>query len=95
MYLLDTNHCSLILLNNSTIINLIEEVEETNIDTTIITTGELIYMAENSTYQEQNLIRINQFIEDIKVYSIDQEAARIYGKIKANLIKEWRTRYLA
>ena len=89
MYLLDTNHCSLILLNNPTIIHRIEEVEESNIATTIITAGELIYMAENSTYREQNLTRLNQFLEDIRVYYLDEETARIYGKIKADLIKQF------
>ena len=62
MYLLDTNHCSLIFLKNQTIVNYIEEVGETNIATTIITVGELIYMAENSTYKE--LIKANNQLKD-------------------------------
>jgi tRNA(fMet)-specific endonuclease VapC len=89
MYLLDTNHCSLILLNNSRVSQRIQEVGEANIATTIITAGELIYMAENSTYREENLSRIYQFIEDIRVYYIDENTARIYGKIKATIIKQF------
>ncbi|SKB14237.1 PIN domain-containing protein [Planktothrix sp. PCC 11201] len=89
MYLLDTNHCSLILLNNQAVIQNIEQVGETNIATSIITAGELIYMAENSTNKDQNLTLINQFIEDIRVYYIDQETAKFYGQIKAALIKEF------
>ncbi|MGL5131867.1 MAG: type II toxin-antitoxin system VapC family toxin, partial [Planktothrix sp.] len=61
----------------------------TNIATSIITAGELIYMAENSTNKDQNLTLINQFIEDIRVYYIDQETAKFYGQIKAALIKEF------
>ena len=45
MYLLDTNHCSLIFLKNQTVLDYIQEVGETNIATTIITVGELTYMA--------------------------------------------------
>ena len=89
MYLLDTNHCSLILKRNKTILDCIEEVGETNIATTIITAGELIYMAENSTYKEQNLTRINEFLEDIRIYYIDEKTANIYGKIKAGLIHQF------
>lgn len=89
MYLLDTNHCSLILLKNKTILDYIEQVGETNIATTIITVGELTFMAEKSTYKEQNLIRINDFFSDIIVYYIDEKTAKIYGKIKASLIKQF------
>jgi tRNA(fMet)-specific endonuclease VapC len=43
MYLLDTNHCSLIFLKNQSVLDYIQEVGEMNIATTIITVGELTY----------------------------------------------------
>ncbi|MDJ0846544.1 type II toxin-antitoxin system VapC family toxin [Crocosphaera sp.] len=89
MYLLDTNHCSLILLKNKTIFDGIRRVRESNIATTIITVGELTFMAENSKYREQNLIRLEEFLADIGVYYVDEKTAKIYGKIKAHLIKEF------
>ncbi len=89
MYLLDTNHCSLILLKNQTILDYIKKIGETNISTTIITVGELSFMAENSTYQAQNLTRLDQFLADIRVYYIDEKTAKIYGQIKAGLIKKF------
>ena len=89
MYLLDTNHCSLILLQNALILQQIKRVGEVNIATTIITVGELAFMAENSRNPEENLSCINKFLEDIRFYFIDQETAQVYGKIKADLIKEF------
>lgn len=89
MYLFDTNHCSLILLDDSAIIHRIQAVGEPKIATTMITAGELVYMAENSTYRRENLSRIDQFLEDIRIYSIDENTAKIYGQIKAGLIREF------
>jgi tRNA(fMet)-specific endonuclease VapC len=89
MYLLDTNHCSLIFLKNQTVIDYIQEVGETNIATTIITVGELTYMAENSSYKEENLTRIEQFLADIRIYYVDDVTAKIYGQIKAGLINKF------
>lgn len=89
MYLLDTNHCSLILIKNQIIFDCIKRVGETNIATTIITVGELTFMAENSKYREQNLTRLDEFLADIRVYYVDEKTAKIYGQIKANLIKEF------
>jgi tRNA(fMet)-specific endonuclease VapC len=89
MYLLDTNHCSLILLKNPVILDYIKEIGDTNMATTVITVGELTYMAENSTYQEQNLILLKEFLEDIRLYYIDEKTAQIYGQIKASLIKKF------
>jgi len=89
MYLLDTNHCSLLLLNDPAIIYRIQTVGEANIATTIITAGELVYMAKNSTYQRENLSRVDQFLEDIRIYYVDQKTAKSYGQIKAALIKEF------
>ena len=93
MYLLDTNHCSLIFLRNPTILKVIEQVGETNLATSIITVGELIYMAENSTYREQNLARINEFLKDINIYYLDEEIAKNYGQIKAALIRQFGPKY--
>ena len=89
MYLLDTNHCSLIFLKNQTVLDYIQEVGERNIATTIITVGELTYMAENSSYKEENLTRIEQFIADIRIYYVDDVTAKIYGQIKAGLINKF------
>lgn len=89
MYLLDNNHCSLIFLKNQPVLDYIQEVGEMNIANTIITVGELTYMAQNSSYKEENLTRIEQFIADIRVYYVDDLTAKIYGQIKAGLINKF------
>lgn len=89
MYLLDTNHCSLIFLKNQTVLDYIREVGEQNLATTIITVGELTYMAENSRYQSENLTRLEEFLADIKIYYIDDKTAKIYGQIKSGLINKF------
>ena len=89
MYLLDNNHCSLIFLKNQPVLDYIQEVGEMNIATTIITVGELTYMAQNSSYKEENLTRIEQFIADIRIYYVDDVTAKIYGQIKAGLINKF------
>jgi tRNA(fMet)-specific endonuclease VapC len=55
MYLLDTNHFSRLILGDSTIRQQIAEVGESAIAISIITQGELMYMAYNSEQQQQNL----------------------------------------
>ena len=88
MYLLDTNHCSAIFLGNAKII---EKLADSNlkIATSTITMGELILMAEKSEKYADNIQTINAFLKDINVLPVDGEAARIYGKVKSDLIKKF------
>ena len=78
MYLLDTNHCSLIILKEPIIMAHIERVGEANIATSIISAGELIYMAENSRNPAENLALIQEFLSDIRVYYIHDKTCLLY-----------------
>lgn len=82
-YLLDTNHCSYILANNHSVIDQIELVGVESVGISVITEGELIYMAENSEKSVDNLATIEDLIDDLDVYPIDSVTSRIYGKLKA------------
>ena len=46
-------------------------------------------MAQNSSYKQENLTRIEQFIADIRIYYVDDLTAKIYGQIKAGLINKF------
>lgn len=89
MYLLDTNHCSAIILGQPNVIRRITEVGELNIATCVIVQGELTYMMENSAQRETNLASLAEFIEDIRIYSVTQDTASIYGQLKAALMRQF------
>lgn len=89
MYLLDTNHCSAIILGKAKVIRQVIEVGELNIATCVIVQGELTYMMENSAQREINLVRLAEFIEDIRIYRVTEDIATIYGQLKATLMKQF------
>jgi tRNA(fMet)-specific endonuclease VapC len=48
MYLLDTNHCSRLILGDSNLVQRLSEVSDDNVATCSIVAGELVNMAEQS-----------------------------------------------
>ena len=88
MYLLDTNHCSAIILGEPSVIRRVTEVEM-NVATCVIVQGELIYMMEKSAQKETNLARLAEFLEDIRIYRITEDTATHYGQLKAELFNQF------
>ncbi len=89
MYLLDTNHCSAIILGDPNVIRRVSELGGGDIATCVIAQGELTFMMEKSQRQETNLARLTEFLEDIRVYHITEKTAKIYGEIKAALFHQF------
>jgi len=86
IYLLDTNHFSRLVVGNIPLREKIAEVGETNVAISIITQGEMIYMAYNSQRKQQNLAHIQSYLQDIRIYPLSSSIAEYYGKFKADLI---------
>jgi tRNA(fMet)-specific endonuclease VapC len=86
MYLLDTNHCSKLIADNSYIVNKLTELDDTPIATCVIVRGELVFMAYKSARQNENLLSIQSFLNDIDILPIDDKVADVYGELKAALI---------
>lgn len=90
MYLLDTNHCSRLIMKlimkDVALLRRIIEVETEQISTCTIVQGELVHMAENSQQRAGNLALVRQFLQSIYIYPIDESTADIYGEFKAEII---------
>jgi len=89
MYLLDTNHCSLAILGNSTVLSRLGAIENSLVSTCVIVQGELVDMAERSQRQEENLALIHSFLMTIYIHNIDEFTATIYGQLKAALFNQF------
>jgi tRNA(fMet)-specific endonuclease VapC len=89
MYLLDTNHCSYILNGDIAVTERFRQLDRSIISTCVIEQSELLYMAHNSEQKISNLIRVEAFLKDIRVYEATQETAAICGYFRSELIKHF------
>ncbi|PDW02362.1 type II toxin-antitoxin system VapC family toxin [Candidatus Viridilinea mediisalina] len=86
MYLLDTNHISLIIHGQQSVIAYLQKLGATKVTTCTIVRGELLYMAFKSERQRENMQHVEQMLAGIEVFAIDEATADWYGTIKARLI---------
>jgi tRNA(fMet)-specific endonuclease VapC len=84
MYLLDTNHCSSLMDGVPSVVQRLREVDETNVATCVIVCGELTDMAYRSERVQGNVTKVSGFLTAIGVYTISQQTAEIYGRLKSD-----------
>ena len=86
--LLDTNICIYIIKQQpATVLKRFLEYQVGDIGISSITLSELRYGVAKSTHREKNAKALDEFIIPLEVVSFDEEAARIYGDIRATLEK--------
>jgi tRNA(fMet)-specific endonuclease VapC len=89
MYLLDTNHCSRAILGDEKILNHLQNLEKDLVFTCVIVQGELVDMAERSQRSKTNSILVQNFLQGIYIYNVDQTTATLYGQLKASIFKQF------
>ncbi|MBD2070741.1 type II toxin-antitoxin system VapC family toxin [Leptolyngbya sp. FACHB-671] len=89
MYLLDTNHCSYIINNNSIVADALRSRFTSEIGISIITYGELLYMAEKLERKAQNFVAVQAFLANVDLYFIDEETAILYSQLKTAVFNQF------
>ena len=86
-YLLDTNICIYFLNQHPGIIKRIMQCRDDEIAISIITLAELQFGAHNSSQVENNINRINFFLERVQLLDLTPKTTDTYARIKATLRK--------
>jgi tRNA(fMet)-specific endonuclease VapC len=92
VYLLDTNHCSRIIEADAEVLDRLRVHATEVIATSVISQGELVFMARHSERPAYNALRVGTFLNGIRIYPIDGEIATIYGDLKATLLSHFGPR---
>ncbi|MDC9581543.1 type II toxin-antitoxin system VapC family toxin [Xenorhabdus sp. PR6a] len=90
MYMLDTNIVSYIFRQHPTVIAKLRTISPSEIGISSITGAELRYdLARRQNSPLEHIV--NTFIDSITVYDWDQNAAKVYGTLRAGMEKTGRT----
>jgi tRNA(fMet)-specific endonuclease VapC len=81
-YLLDTNICIYFLNQHPGIVKRMGQCRDNEIAISIITLAELQFGAHNSSQVDNNLKRIEFFIERVQLLDLKPKTTDIYAKIK-------------
>ena len=88
-YLLDTNICIALICQRSN--ELIKELishKPGDVGISTITISELVHGAQKSNQVERNMNALDQFLLPLEVADFDQNAAVVYGRVRAYLENE-------
>ena len=86
-YLLDTNICIYFLKQHPGIIKRMKQYRNNEIAISIITLAELQFGAHNSSQIENNIKRIEFFLERARLLYLTPKTTDIFARIKASLRK--------
>lgn len=86
--LVDTNVIIKMLNGDPEAIQIFDSLD--NIHISVITAGELFYGANKSSQVAENLRLFKDFLREYPVIGVDEKTGKIYGEIKAGLVKEGR-----
>ncbi|MDR0867253.1 MAG: type II toxin-antitoxin system VapC family toxin [Planctomycetota bacterium] len=85
-YFLDANNCIFFINgNHQAIRRKILATPPSEILIPSVVAGELYFGAGKSGRREENMRRAREFLSDFEIVEYDDEAAQVYGKIRANL----------
>jgi len=86
--MLDTNICIYVIKQQPVaVLKRFLEYQIGDIGISSITLSELRYGVAKSAHQEENTKALDEFITPLEVVSFDEEAAHVYGDIRATLEK--------
>lgn len=88
MYLLDTNHCSKIILGSRTLIQQLQTHQGDSVATSVIVRGELLFMVQKSQRQAENLQAVGVFLQSISLYPVSAAVADVYGRLKGDIVNQ-------
>ncbi|MDT9311956.1 MAG: type II toxin-antitoxin system VapC family toxin [Limnospira sp. Paracas R14] len=86
---MDTNHCSYIINGNVQVLNVLNNHRNDAIGISIITYAELLYMADKSGRQSENITAVKEFLGQVDLYFIDEETAIFYSQIKTAVFNQF------
>jgi len=83
MYLLDTNHCSRLLQGHPQLVKKLSTIDNTLVATCVIVQGELVFMAQRSARQAENLRNVKSFLQKIRAGAETKAQAEAEARAKA------------
>ncbi len=88
-YLIDTNICIYIMNNHPPeVLKKFKDVCVGDVGISSITVSELYYGACKSKKIKENIKRLEEFLYPFEVLEYDENASKVYGKIRAHLEKK-------
>jgi tRNA(fMet)-specific endonuclease VapC len=85
-YMLDTNICiGLIRQKNQSLIERLTECAPGDVGVSTITVAEMMHGAQKSSFIEQNLSALEQFLLPMDINDFDLHASVTYGLVRASL----------